>query len=70
VAALAIAELSTTEACAARAIRLLRRGLFLRGISVPLRDGDAFVQRDESHRLLLLCCLIVYFSTARWHQES
>ena len=66
VTALAIAELSTTGAFAARVIRLLRRGLLLRGTMVPkaMRDGDAWVQRVESHRLLLLFCPIVYFSTA------
>ena len=45
VTALAIAELSTTGAFAARVIRLLRRGLLLRGATVPARDGDAWVQR-------------------------
>jgi hypothetical protein len=45
VAALAIAELSTTEALAARTIRLLRRVLFLRGPAVLMHDGDALVQR-------------------------
>jgi hypothetical protein len=45
VAALAIAELSTTEALAARTIRLLRRVLFLRGPAVLMHDRDAWVQR-------------------------
>ena len=45
VTALAIAELSTTETIAARMIRLLRCGLFLRGLVVLIRDGDAWVQR-------------------------
>ena len=44
-AAQAIAELSTTGALAARTIRLLRGGLFLRGPAVPMRDRDAWVQR-------------------------
>ena len=45
VTALAIAELSTTGAFAARTIRLLRRGLFSCGPTVPMRDGDAWAQR-------------------------
>ena len=44
VAALAIAGLSTTEAWAARAIRLLRSGLFSFGAVVFMRDFDAWVQ--------------------------
>jgi len=44
VAAAAIAKLSTTEACAARAIRLLRSGLFSFGAVVFMRDFDAWVQ--------------------------
>ena len=47
VAALAVAELSTTEACAARAIRLLCRGLFSCVAMVHVCDADAWVQ---------LCC--------------
>jgi len=47
VAALAIAELSTTEAFAARAIRLLCRGLFSCVVVVHVRNSDAWVQ---------LCC--------------
>jgi len=43
VTALAIAELSTTEAFTARTIRLLRRVLFLRGPTVLMRDRDAWV---------------------------
>ena len=43
--ALAIAELSATEALAARAIRLLRRVLFSWEAAVPMRDCDARVQR-------------------------
>ena len=42
---LAIAELSTTGALAARVIRLLRRGLLLHGATVPTRNGDVWVQR-------------------------
>ena len=45
VMALAIAEFSATEALAARAIRLLRRGLFSCCPAVPMRDRDARVQR-------------------------
>ena len=45
VAALAIAELSTTGALAARVIRLLCRGLLSRGPTVHVRDRDAWVQR-------------------------
>jgi hypothetical protein len=45
VAALAIAELSTTEAFAARTIRLPCRILFLRGATVLMRDRDAWVQQ-------------------------
>ena len=41
----AIAELSTTEAFAARTIRLPCRVLFLRGPTVFMRDRDAWVQR-------------------------
>ena len=37
--------ISTTGALAARTIRLLRGGLFLRGPAVPTRDRDAWVQR-------------------------
>ena len=44
-AALAIAELSTTEALASRVIRLLRRGLFSCRPTVPMRDRNARVQR-------------------------
>jgi len=47
VAALAIAELSTTEAFAARTIRLLCRGLFSCVAMVHVCDSDAWVQ---------LCC--------------
>ena len=47
VAALAVAELSTTEACAVRAIRLLCRGLFSCVATVHVCDADAWVQ---------LCC--------------
>jgi len=45
VTALAIAELSTTGALAARVIRLLCRGLFSCGPTVLMRDRDAWVQR-------------------------
>jgi hypothetical protein len=45
VTALAIAELSATVTFAARAICSLRRGLFLRGPAVFMRDRDAWVQR-------------------------
>ena len=48
VAALAIAELSTTEALAARVIRLLPRGLFSCRPTVPMRDRKARVQRHCS----------------------
>jgi len=44
VTALAIAELSTTGACAARAIRLPCRGLFSFGAAVFMRDFDAWMQ--------------------------
>ena len=47
VAALAVAELSTTEACAVRAIRLLCRGLFSCVAMVRVCDANAWVQ---------LCC--------------
>ena len=43
-AALAIAELSATEARAARTGCVLCRGLFLSGATVPMRDFDAWVQ--------------------------
>jgi hypothetical protein len=45
VAALAIAELSTTEAFTARASCLLCRGLFSSVAGVFVTDGDAWVQR-------------------------
>jgi hypothetical protein len=45
VTALEIAELSTTEAFAARTIRLPCRVLFLRGATVLMRDRDAWVQQ-------------------------
>ena len=45
VTALAIAELSTTEAIAARASCLLCRGLFSCGPAVFAHDDDAWVQR-------------------------
>jgi len=45
VAALAIAELSTTGALAARVIRLLCRGLLSCGPTVLMRDRDAWVQQ-------------------------
>jgi hypothetical protein len=45
VTALAIAEISTTEAFAARACCLLCRGLFLCGAAVFVHDDDAGVQR-------------------------
>ena len=45
VTALAIAELSTTGALTARAIRLLCRGLFSCGPTVLMRDRDVWVQR-------------------------
>jgi hypothetical protein len=45
VTALAIAELSTTEAFAARMRCLLRRGLLLGGPMVLMRYRDAWVQR-------------------------
>ena len=45
VAALAIAELSTTEAFAACMSCLLRRGLFLRAALVHERDQDAWMQQ-------------------------
>ena len=44
VAAQAIAELSTTGACAARAMRFPCRGLFSFGAVVFMRDYDARVQ--------------------------
>ena len=44
VAALAVAELSTTEACAVRAIRLLCRGLFSCVAMVQVRISVAWVQ--------------------------
>jgi len=44
-AALAIAELSTTEAIAACASCLLCRGLFSWEVVVPMRDRDAWAQR-------------------------
>ena len=47
VAALAMPSLSTTEAFAARTIRLLCRGLFYCAAIVRMRDSDAWVQ---------LCC--------------
>jgi hypothetical protein len=53
VAALAIAELSTTEPFVACLIRLLRRGLFSCGPTVLMRDGDAWVrQRCSAGRVL------------------
>ena len=45
VTALAIAELSTTEAFAACMSCLLRRGLFLRAALVYERDQDAWMQQ-------------------------
>jgi hypothetical protein len=45
VTALAIAELSTTEAFAACMSCLLCRGLFSCGTAVSVHDGDAWVQR-------------------------
>jgi hypothetical protein len=45
VAALAIAELSTTEAITARTSCLLCRGLFSCGPVVFVHDDDAWVQR-------------------------
>jgi hypothetical protein len=45
VTALAIAELSTTEAFAARTSCLLCRGLFPCGPAVFVLDNDAWVQR-------------------------
>jgi hypothetical protein len=45
VTALAIAELSTTEAFAARAIRLLCCGLISRVAVAFIHDGDVWVQR-------------------------
>ena len=45
VTALAIAELSTTEAFAARVSCLLYRGLFSCGPTVFVRDNDAWVQQ-------------------------
>ena len=47
-AALAIAELSTTEAIAACTSCLLFRGLFWCGPAVFVYDGDAWVQRGCS----------------------
>jgi hypothetical protein len=44
-AVVAIAELSTTAAFAARTIRLPCRVLFLRGATVLMRDRDAWVQQ-------------------------
>jgi hypothetical protein len=60
VAALAIAEISTTEALAARVIRLLRRGLFSCGPTVLMRDRDARVRVRVAVALLPDW----YFSTA------
>jgi hypothetical protein len=48
VTSLAIAELSTTEAFAARASCLLCRGLFSCGPAVFVGDDDAWVQRHCS----------------------
>ena len=45
VTALAIAELSTTEAIAARTSCLLCRGLFSCGAAAFVHDDDAWVQR-------------------------
>jgi hypothetical protein len=42
--ALAIAESSTTEACAARTSCVLCRGLFVCGATVPVLDFDARMQ--------------------------
>ena len=47
-AALALAELSTTEAIAARASCLLYRGLFSCGSTVFVHGGDAWVQQHCS----------------------
>jgi len=47
VAALQLPSLSTTEAFAARTIRLLCRDLFCSGAALRMRDSDAWVQ---------LCC--------------
>ena len=58
VAALAIAELSTTGALAARVIRLLCRGLLSCGPTVHVRDRDAWVQRRCSAGCVLCAQLL------------
>jgi hypothetical protein len=56
VAALAIAELSTTEAFAACMSCLLCRGLLSRGPAVFVHDNDAWVQRRCSAGRMMCVC--------------
>ena len=66
VAALAIAELSTTEAIAARASCLLCRGLFWCGPAVFVHDDDAWVQRRCSAGRMM--CVQLLLDSQVWRR--